>query len=187
MPAQNVKDFSLLMLCHAIPSVWRGHGLSVLTAEGVLVTLPGHLVEAHIDAPLRRMWLSDRFGGCAGALNKAAQHGALWDVQRLLLAGAPLSQPRATAGALGWSAGHGQLEVLEHLLCAGARAGEHNNVALLWACGRGHLAVVERLLKEPDVDLAARDDWALRWARERGHDAVVSVLLAHAYKLGEKK
>jgi len=172
------------MLCHSVPSVWRGLGLTVVTVDGTEVTLPNHIIEMHVD-PFVRMHQLDavplfRTPGVVPVSNTtlfvAAAAGALWDVQRLLRAGAPLLVPGDCAGALGWAAGHGQLAAVELLLRAGASPAAHDNVALLWAAGRNHVDVVCRLLREPGVNRTARSCWAERWARQRGHAAVLAVL-----------
>jgi ankyrin repeat protein len=158
------------MLAHAVPSVWRGEGLTVAG-----VTLPSHIVAVHIDPHARAWQLALTFGSAERALNQAARAGAHWDVTRLLRASVG-AEAGDRAGPLGWAAGHGHLDIVELLLRAGAKAGAHDNVALLWASGRGHLAVVERLLQEPDIDAAARGGWAVRWAEQRGHVRVVAYL-----------
>jgi hypothetical protein len=188
------------MLCHAIPSVWRGQGLTV--GE---VTLPSHLIEAHIDSRARLAQLQARpprvvadlsfpletehaRGRSAFWLALAAAHGALWDVERLLRAGATpnefFTHERPGAGALGHAAGNGHLAVVNRLLRAGADAGAYANVALIWAAGRGHADVVRRLLREPGVDAGARDGMALRWAQQRSHEAVVQLLAPHHCPVG---
>lgn len=93
------------MLCHAAPSVWRGHGLTVEGADGARVTIPNHVIEAHIDPRARLAQLQARPRRPYDNLSYpeeteenrafpefwlalASAHGALWDVERILLAGA---------------------------------------------------------------------------------------------------
>ncbi len=62
--------------------------------------------------------------------------------------------------------------------------------ALMWAAARGHLALAKLLLKHPNIDVAATDnfgDTALHYAARNGHTELVQLLLDRSDLMGSIK
>ena len=133
----------------------------------------GVIVQENVDA-------RDHHGKTA--LIRAAQHGHLQEVQRLLAAGANVnatSNCRTTT--LMFAIINGHLAIVQKLLAAQANVNATNNsgfTALMFAAEKGHLAIVQQLL-DAHANVNASDHngkTALMLATEFGHTATANIL-----------
>ena len=174
-------------------------GANVNCATKDLVFTPTHLAAEHGHAAVVSLLLergADLEANVVGSftpLHRAAEYGHESLVSLLLGRGAAVE----AKDFLNWTplflaAQNGHESVVTLLLAHGAdsSANDFGDTPLLLAAKNGHESVVTLLLKQPGVDVDARDEggWTpLHVAAENGHTSVVVLLLERSADLEAKK